>query len=422
MDTRVEPSPSAACPHFDPFDPAHIVDPYPTYATLRRDAPVFYHPHLDVWVVSRYADIVAAVNRPEIFSSSGSLTLTGGFSPSVEAVLAGGIGMASLLTETDGPTHTRIRAVSNRAFTQKRIAEMEPRIRAIADDLIERFEADSRAELVSQFASPLSGLVICDLFGLPRVDLPILRPWNEGFVSLLSVDVPTTEQIRCARGLLAYERYIHEQFLDRRSNPREDLLTVMLPSELGGTAALSLGEAVYNAMDFIAGGYETTAKTIANAVAALFEYRDQYDRINGDPESLDQAVEELLRFATPVQGIFRVTTRPVELGGVTLPPAARVFLLYASANHDEQQFDNPDVLDVSRPPTRNHLTFSRGTHVCLGSALVRLTVRSALETLQKRLPNLRPARDAAPRRVRHIWLNGYETLPVEWDQAAERAH
>jgi cytochrome P450 len=191
---------------------------------------------------------------------------------------------------------------------------------------------------------------------------------------------------------------------------------LMLPPELGGTAALSLGEAIYNVIDSLAAGYGTIGKMITNAVATLFEHRDEYDRISADPALLDRAVEELLRFATSVQGIFRVTTRPVALGGVTLPAGARVFLSYASANHDEQRFEHPDVLDIDRPLTRDHMTFGRGIHSCTGSSLARLTIRIALESLQKRLPNLRPATNAAPRRTRHFFLSGYDILPVEWDQ------
>jgi cytochrome P450 len=395
--------------------PAHVANPYPEYAILRRDAPVFHDPQLDIWVVSRHADIVAAVKQPENFSSSGALTVAEKFSRSVQAVLAGGVGMAPLLTETDGPAHTRIRAVFKRAFIQRRIEGMEPCIRAIADELIDQFEADGKAELVSQFASPLPGFVICDLLGVPRTDFPKLSVWNDDWVSLLSVNLPEEEQVRCAHSLLAYEQYLRGQFLDRQKTPREDLITVMLPAELGGTAALSLGEAIYNVIDSLAAGYGTTERMITNALATLFEHRDQYDRISADPTLLDQAVEEILRFATSVQGIFRVTTRPVELGGVTLPAAARVFLLYASANHDEQRFEDPDVLDIDRPLTRDHMTFGRGIHVCIGSALVRLTIRIALELLQKRLPNLRPAADVTPQRMRHILLSGYDTLPVEWD-------
>ena len=415
MDADTESRRPAACPHFDPMAPAHVANPYPGYATLRRDAPVFYDPQLDTWVVSRHADIAAALKQPENFSSSDALRVAGQFPRSVQAVLAGGVGMSPPLTEADGPAHTRMRAVLNRAFAQRRIEGMEPRIRAIADELIDQFEVDGKAELVSQFASPLPGFVICDLLGVPRTDFPKLVVWNADWMSLLSVSLPEEEQVRCARALLAYEQYLHGQFLDRQKTPREDLITLMLPVELDGTAALSLSEAIYNVIDSLASGYRTIGNMITNALATLFEHRDEYDRISADPTLLDRAVEELLRFATSVQGIFRVTTRPVALGGVTLPAAARVFLLYASANHDEQRFEYPDVLNIDRPLTRDHMTFGRGIHACIGSSLTRLTIRIALELLQKRLPNLRPAADAAPQRMRHLFLSGYDTLPVEWD-------
>lgn len=420
MDTDLELHPPAVCPQFDPMDPAHVANPYPGYAALRRDAPVFFDPQLGIWVVSRHADIVAAVKQPETFSSVGALTVAGEFSRSVQSVLASGVGLAPLLTETDGLVHTRIRSVFNRSFTKRRVEGMEPKIRAIADELIHRFESDGKAELVSQFASPFPGFVICDLLGLPRTDFPKLRAWNDNWLSLLSVNLPEEEQVRCAHSLLAYEQYLHGHFLDRQKNPRDDLITLMLPPELGGTAALTLGEGMYNVIDSIAAGYGTTGKMITNAVATLFEYRDQYDRISADPMLLDQAVEEILRFATSVQGIFRVTTRSVGLGGVTLPTAARVFLLYASANHDERRFADPGVLNIDRQPTRDHMTFGRGIHVCIGSALARLTIRIALELLQKRLPNLRPASDAAPSPTRHILLRGYDNLPVEWDSEPNR--
>jgi cytochrome P450 len=201
----------------------------------------------------------------------------------------------------------------------------------------------------------------------------------------------------------------------RRDNPREDLITVMLPPELGGSAELTLSESIYNAIDSIAGAQSTTEPMITNAVAALFEYRGQYDRINGDPTLLNQAVEEILRLTPSVQGIFRITTRSVELGGVMLPAAARVFLLYASANRDERRFADPDVLNIDRPLTRDHMTFGRGIHACIGQALARLVIRIALELLQERLPNLRPATNAAPSRTRHLLVLGYDNLPVEWD-------
>jgi cytochrome P450 len=414
MDAGPQPRLPAACPHFDP----HAADPHPMYATLRRDAPVFHDPQLGIWVVSRHADIVAATKQPEVFSSRGSLTAAGEFPRLVQSVLANGVEMVPPLTEMDRPGHTRIRSVFNRAFTPRNIEEMAPGIRAIADELIGQFEGDGKADLVSQFASPLAGFVICDLLGVPRTDFPKLKEWNEDWLALLSIDLPEDDQIRCAHGVLDYQRYLHGQFLDRQQNPGEDLISVMLPSGMGGTAAMTLSEGIYNVIDSIAGAYMATEQMITNTVAVLFENRDQYDRISADPTLIDQAIEEILRFATSVQGIFRVTTRPVELGDVTLPADARVFLLYASANRDGQHISDPDILNIDRPLTRDHMTFGRGIHACIGQALARLMIRISLESLQKRLPNLRPATDTTQSATRHVLLHGYGNLPVTWGAPA----
>lgn len=416
MDTSASPRPApSACPHFDPLDPAFASDPYPAYAALRHDAPVSYDEKLGVWVVSRYDDVLLVLKEPDTFSSRGALLAAGEFPPPVKDVLARGIGMGTVLTEADGPAHTRIRSVFNRPFASVRVATMEPRIRAVADGLIDGFADADRADLVSRFTSLLPGLVLCDLLGFPREDFPALQAWDDCWVSLLSFDATEDEQVRCAHGLLAYEQYVYRHLLARRDDPREDLLTAMLPADLGGAAPLTVGEAVYNVIDAVMSGYGTTARLITNAVTELFAHRDQYDRIRTDPVALGRFQEELLRVANPVQGIFRITTRPVELGGTRLPAAARVFLLYGSANFDEGHFANPAALDVERPNIRRHLTFSDGIHVCVGAALVRLTLRVALELLPERLPNLRPDADEEPRRLRHVFLRSYTTLPVQWD-------
>jgi cytochrome P450 len=403
------------CPRFDPHDPAQTADPYPTYAALRRDTPVFHDPRLGVWVVCRYEDVVAVVKRPEVFSCGGALTAAGEFAPAVQAVLGDDVVLTPILNESDGPVHARIRGALGRWFNRQRIEGMEPRVRAIAHGLIDGFAAEGAADLMTDFAAELPGLVMCDLLGLPREDFPKLKGWTDDWLTLLSAGVSEEEQLRCAHGLRAYLDYLREQFLDRRDNPGDDLLTVLLPPELGGTAEVSLDEAVLNVVDFFAAGYGTTSNMIANGMATLFEYGEQYDRLRRDPALLDNAVEEILRFASSVQGAFRVTTRPAELGGVTIPAGGRVFLLYGSANHDEARFGNPAVFDIDRSPVRDHVTFSRGIHFCIGAALARMEIRVALELLLKGLPELRPVPESVPLRLHHLYLNGYRTLPVEWD-------
>jgi cytochrome P450 len=403
------------CPRFDPHDPVQTADPYPTYAALRRDAPVFHDPHLGVWVVCRYDDVLAAVKQPEVFSCSGALTAAGKFAPSVQAVLAGSAGLAAILNESDGPEHTRLRGAFGQWFNRQRIAGMEPHIRAIAGELIDGFEAEGKADLMVEFAGLLPGLVMCDLLGVPREDFPKVKAWTDDWLTLVSAGVPEEDQIRCARNLLVYLQCLREQFLDRQKNPGEDLMTVLLPRELGGDAELSLDEAIVNVVDFFAAGFGTTSNMIATGMATLFEHGEQCDRLRSDPTLLDNAVEEILRFASSVQGAFRVTTRPTELGGVTIPAGGRVFLLYGSANHDEARFENPEVFDIDRSPVRAHLTFSRGPHFCIGAALARMEIRIALELILARLPELRPVPGAVPRRLHHLYLSGYQTLPVEWD-------
>ncbi|HYO71729.1 MAG TPA: cytochrome P450 [Archangium sp.] len=410
------PSVAAVCPHFNPLDPAHLSNPYPAYAEFRRETPVFYSAEYDLWFVTRYADVVAAVRQPHIFSSVGSVQATAELCPAAQAILENSIGAATMMVSSDEPVHTRIRSVLNKAFTPQRISQLEPRIREIAGGLINAFVADGHADLVAQFALPLPGLVICDLFGIPRADLPQIKRWADDWMTLLSVAVPEEQQIVYARSMVAFQDYLRAQLLERQHHPRQDLLTVMLPVEHGGTSALTMQEALYNAMAVTVAGYETTTSLIANAMTILFNHPKQYRQLCENPELMANAVEELLRMDTSIQGLFRTTTQAVELGEVTIPANVRVFLLYGSANHDSAQFPDPERFDITRPNARGHLTFSRGIHVCIGAALARLEIRIAVELLLQQLPNLRPAVAAQPQRFEHFWLRGYTSLPVEWDR------
>lgn len=411
------PSVAAVCPHFNAFDPAHLSNPYPTYAEFRRETPVFYSAEYDLWFVTRYADVVAVLKQPDIFSSVGAIQATAELCPAAQAILANSIGAATIMVSSDEPVHTRIRSVLNKAFTPQRISQLEPRVREIADNLIAAFVADGHADLTPQFALPLPGLVICDLLGIPHADLPQLKHWADDWMTLLSVDVPEEQQIAYARSMVAFQDYLRAQLLERQRHPREDLLTVMLPVEYGGTAALSMEEAIYNAMAVTVAGYETTTNLIANAMTILFNHPEQYRQLCENPALMAHAVEELLRMDTSVQGLFRTTTQAVDLGEVTIPANARLFLLYGSANHDSEQFPDPERFDITRPNAREHLTFSRGIHVCVGAALARLEIRIAVELLLQRLPNLRASASAQPLRYEHFWLRGYTSLPVEWDRA-----
>lgn len=417
MTAKATESVAPVCPHFNPLAPAQNANPYPLYVELRRDAPVFYSPQYNIWVVTRYDDVIAVLKQPDLFSSVGSLQTTLDLPASVEAVLAKGLGSAQLMVESDPPDHTRMRAALNKAFTPQRIAQLEPHIRQIADELIDAFVADGKADLMSQFGGKFQGLVICGLFGIPGADAAQIKCWNDDWVEMVSGSVSEARMAECAQSLVDSQHYFLEQLRQRQANPGDDLLTAMLPIDMGGTASMNAAEAAYNALDVVAAGHETTTNALGNGLMQLFAHPEQLDQLRGDPTLIPNAVEEILRIDTTVLGMFRMATRDVELGGVTIPAGARVYVLYASASHDEAHFEEPERFDIRRPNARDHLAFARGIHVCIGAALARLELRIAFERLLTRLPNLRLDPEATPQRLEHFWARGYKTLPVVWDVA-----
>lgn len=417
MNANASQSTAAVCPHFDPLEPTQHANPYPTYAELRREAPVFFSPKYNVWVVTRYADVAAVLKQHEIFSSVGSLQTNPEVSPAVAAVLATGLESAKLMVEVDPPDHTRMRAAVNKAFTPQRIAQLEPRIREVANELIDAIAADGHADILAQFGNPFQGLVICELFGIPGSDSEQIKRWSDMWVELVSGGSDDERMVECAQALVDSQHYFAEQLRARQANPREDLLTTMLPIDMGGTASMNLAEAAYNALDLVVAGHETTMNALGNGLMQLFAHPDQLDHLRGDLSLIPNAVEEMLRVDGSVLGLFRVTTRETELSGVTIPAGARVFIVYGSGSHDEERFEDPERFDIRRANAREHIAFGRGVHVCIGAALARVEMRIAFELLLTRLPNLRLAPDAAPQRLEHFWMRGYKKLPVVWDVA-----
>ncbi|HEY0606661.1 MAG TPA: cytochrome P450 [Herpetosiphonaceae bacterium] len=417
MNANTSQSTIAVCPHFDPLEPGQHANPYPTYAELRRESPVFYSPKYDMWVVTRYADVAAALKQHDIFSSVGSLQTNPDVPPAVAAVLATGLESAQLMVEVDPPDHTRMRAAVNKAFTPQRISQLEPRIRRLADELIDSFVADGQAELIHQFGSPFQGLVICELFGIPGSESEKIKRWSDMWVELVSGGGDEARMVECAQALVDSQYYFLEQLRSRQAEPREDLLMSMLPIDMGGTASMNAAEAAYNALDLVVAGHETTMNALGNGLMQLFAHPDQLDQLRSDPSLIPNAVEEMLRMDGSVLGLFRITTRETELNGVKIPTKARVFISYGSGSHDEERFEEPELFDIRRANAREHIAFGRGVHVCIGAALARLEMRIAVEHLLDRLPNLRLAPDAAPQRLEHFWMRGYKKLPVVWDVA-----
>jgi cytochrome P450 len=406
---------------FDPLAPEQRRDPYPVYAEARRRAPVFYAEAFGFWVVTRYDDVLAVVKDHETFSSADALRSSPVELPSeVEAVLAEGWPEMPVIVDTDPPLHTRIRGLITRAFTPRRVAEMELRIAAIAAELLDGFAADGRADVVERFAWPLPLRVMGDMLGLPEGDLEGLHAWSNDWLRLYQPGATLEEQLAMARNVVSLQRYFMDALRERQASPRDDLTGALLAVAAEIDPPLPLEVVVGVPFDLIVAGHVTVTRAIGNGLALLLSEPGRIDQLRAQPELVPGAIEELLRLESPAQGLFRKTTRDVEIGGVTLPVGARVMVHYGSANRDEAHFGDADVYDPRRDNVGKHLAFGKGIHFCIGAPLARLELRVALPLLLERLPNLRLAHD---REVVHepiFFARGLASLWLEWDGYPDR--
>jgi cytochrome P450 len=366
---------------FNPYDPELHQDPYPVYRRLRDEFPVHHNPDLRFWTLSRYDDVLAALQAPDRFIS-GKGVMVG--APQIEGDEDQPAGSPLLIT-TDRPRHTQLRSLVSRAFTPRRIAGLEPRVRAIARSLLDGVEGRREFDLVGEFSGPLPTIVIAELLGVPAEDQKWFKEKSTAVAEFDPTRSPTDpEEIGPA---LELGRYLAEVLEQRRHEPRDDLLSALLAAEIDGER-LSEPELIGFAFLLLVGGNETTTNLISNAAIQLDRHRDQRQLLLDDPARIPTAVEEFLRYDSPVQGLGRTTTEPVTLHGATIPKGDQVLLLFGSANHDERKIADPERFDVLRDPNP-HLAFGFGAHFCLGANLARLEARVAFEELLARFPDYR---------------------------------
>jgi cytochrome P450 len=364
---------------FDPFDPALHRDPYPVYRRLRDHFPVHYNPHRRFFTLSRHTDVLAALQAPDLYISGKGVYV------GVPEYDDGKItDQVPLLITTDRPRHTQLRALVSRAFTPRRIALLEPRIRAIARGLLDNVKGRREFDLVREFSGPLPTIVIAELLGVPAKD----QEWfKEMSTAVAQFDPSAPRDETQMRPAIELGRYLAEVLAERRQDPRDDLLSALLAAEIDGQR-LSDVELIGFGFLLLVAGNETTTNLISNAAILLDRHRDQRRLLLEDPARIPGAIEEFLRFDSPVQGLARTTTAPVTLHGVTIPQDSKVLLLFGSANHDERVIPEAERFDVLRDPNP-HVAFGFGAHFCLGANLARLEARVAFEELLERLPEYR---------------------------------
>ena len=399
---------------FDPLDPGQREDPFPLLELARREQPVFHAPEFDLWVVTRYDDVLAVLRDHDAFSSAGALKSSPDpFPPEVEEVLGTGWPRMPYIIEIDPPLHDRIRGLVTRAFTPRRIAALEPRIDELATELVDGFVGEGRADVIERFAWPLPLRVLGELLGLPRDDLPRLHEWGTDWL-LLQQPGPVEQRVAHARGLVELQRYFVEALEERERHPTDDLMGALMAARVDVEDPLTVPETAGLPLDLMVAAHVTVTRAIGSALATLFRYPPLRDHLL-DPAVAPAAIEEVLRLESPAQGLFRRTTREVELGGVTLPAGARVMAHFGSANRDGCVFADAERLEPAREELARHLAFGKGIHFCIGAPLARLELRLALPLLLRRLPGLRPVAGGVVEREQIFFARGFRRLEVEWD-------
>jgi cytochrome P450 PksS len=395
----------------DITSPAFKADPYPFYARLRDEAPVCavtLPNRLTVWLVTRYDD-VALVLRDVRFAKDAANAL----SPEAVARLPRPPAifkpLAQHMLNADPPDHTRLRALVQRAFTAGLVEGMRARVRAIAEQLLDGIAGRPQVDLIRDYALPIPTTVIAEMLGVPVEDRHRFHRWSR---RILLSPASSWGVWKAMPSAWAFLRYIRQLIVARRAAPRDDLVSALVRAEEAGDR-LSADELVSMVFLLLVAGHETTVNLIGNGMLALLEHPAELARLRADEALIRPAVEEMLRFGSPVETATRRFAREdVPLAGVTVPHGALVMAVIASANRDGRQFPDPDRLDVGREPNK-HLAFGLGPHYCLGAPLARLEGQIAVQALLRRAPELRLA--VAPDRLRWragMVVRGLEALPV----------
>jgi cytochrome P450 len=384
---------------YDPFDPRVQEDPYPIYAKLRDQAPAYWAEGANTWVLSRYDDVSAALAQPETFSSAK------GIFPSPPGIDQSELFLPMLIM-TDPPRHTQLRALVSRGFTPRRIALMEAAIQRTTDHLLAQIP-QGPWDFVAQFAGPLPAIVIAELLGIPAEDRDQFRAWSSTLVQ--------SNPLSGARDGIAAATSIYEYFAgflaERRHSPQKDLVSDLVKAEIGGER-LSDDDVLGFCLLLLVAGHETTTNLLANSVVTLAARPQDRGRMAHDPAVLSSAIQELLRYDSPVQGLSRTLTRDITLHGETLRPGQTALLLFGSANRDERAFPNAEEFQIDRQPGRQ-VAFGRGLHFCLGAALARLETRVALQALLNHRTFTWHADLPAAERLHSGPIRGYASLPVQ---------
>ncbi|NUT40727.1 MAG: cytochrome P450 [Thermoactinospora sp.] len=389
---------------FDVSSDWHVAAPYDFLRTLRHEHPVFHSEHLGAYVLSRYSDVRGAYADPRRFSSKGSLTISRSLTEETRARLGEhGSFLSSFVANVDPPDHTRLRRSVSRAFTPRAVANLERRFRELNERLLDRVAPQGKADFVTELGHEPSVKLTARFIGVPEEDEAFVQARVKDWFQLFLSPQSPERQLELADGFLTYLAYVDRLVAARRDDPRDDFVTLMTGSELSHREVVELISTI------LLGGNDTVPNQLGNSVLRLL--REGVWPVPG--ERLAGAVEECMRIDGASLGSFRYATEDIELHGVTIPRGSLVLLSTDSAAHDETVFPEPERFVIDRPNADAHLVFGYGIHFCVGAALGRLQLRTALEVLGDRLPGLRLVEQPVVYRTSLVG-RALAALPVEW--------
>ena len=374
--------------------------PYETFKQLRKEDPVHWNPQTEgtgFWVVTRYDDVVATSVDHKSFASGHGVFID-------ESVG----GSELMMVNMDAPKHTGLRNLISQGFTPKMIRRMEPHVRDIATKIIDEIADKGECDFVTEVAVELPLQVIAELVGIPQEDRHKIFQWSNQMIAVGDPEYSPTMEVatQAAAEIFAYA---NELTAERRVNPKDDLISVLLGADSGGEKLEDL-EFNFFFLLLVVAGNETTRNLISGGMQALIENPEQRQRLIDDPSLMPTAVEEMLRYISPIMYFRRTATSDTEIHGQTIKEGDKVTLWYGSANRDEDAFPNPDVFDVGRTPNTHVALGAGGPHFCLGASLARLETRLMFEELLRRLPDIEL--NGPVSRLRSYFINGIKHMPV----------
>ncbi len=395
---------------YNPLDKRYQADPYPLYREVRDRDPFHRSRLAGGWVLARYADVAAVLKDDRFLADDRKLPFQ---MKQRQQLIKDGLmepdeALSPSMLRSDPPDHTRLRGLVSKAFTPRTVEALRPRIEAIVQELLDQAATNGHLDVIRDLAYPLPVIVIAEMLGVPTEDREQFKRWSDDAIASFGV-ASINNFLRARDAFKELQAYFERVASERRREPREDVLSALLAAEQEGDR-LTTEEVFSMCILLLVAGNETTTNLIGNGLLALLRHPDQLALLRADPSLIESAVEELLRYDSPVQATSRFATEEVEINGHAVKPYQQLILLLGAANRDPERFADPDRLDLTRKDNQ-HLSFSHGIHYCLGAPLARLEAQIALLALLERFPDMRLAADRLDWGDNLI-VRGLKTLPV----------